>query len=307
MTIQDIKNGLDIQDLAHHLGIIIDKTSKKAKCPFHNDKTPSLQFSSEKQICTCFSSACNVGTMDVISLTEKKLNLSTHQAINYLKKNFFFSSESVADSRFSSEKKKSGGSTNQKTRDYAADFEVMRESFLSSKLPKEYLESRAINWEGGTDSRTVLVGYNAYQKSKFDYLKNCVIFPLKDQSGNIVSLYGRSIKSNTTNKHYYTKGAKGFYPSYPQKDTKRIILTESIIDAATLLGSEKLRFGKTQDFQVLSLYGSNVFRDEYKEALKGLDGLEEVIMFLDGDAAGRAAVEKYGQMLCQLLPNVQVS
>jgi DNA primase len=54
-------------------------------CPFHDDKSPSLQFSKEKNICTCFSSKCNAGTMDIIGLTEKKLNLNTHEAIMQLK------------------------------------------------------------------------------------------------------------------------------------------------------------------------------------------------------------------------------
>ncbi|MFK7756238.1 MAG: CHC2 zinc finger domain-containing protein, partial [Flavobacteriales bacterium] len=287
MTIQDIKTGLDITDLADHLGIPIDKKSKKGKCPFHNDKTPSLQFSSEKQICTCFSSACNAGTMDVISLTEKKLNLSTHQAINYIKKHFFFSGE----------KKESSVQLNAQATeplpDYNADFEVMHDDFLKSLKAKEYLDNRGINWRKQNGTRPVQVGFNSYKLPKFNYLRGCVIFPLKDQEGNIVSMYGRSIQPNTTNKHYYTKGAKGFYPSYPKPDTKRIILTESIIDAATLLSLEE----PLGSFKVLSLYGSNVFRDEYKECLVQLEQLEEICLFLDGDAAGRAAVEKYSKML----------
>lgn len=84
MTITELKNSIQITDVAEHLGIQIGK-SDKACCLFHNDKTPSFQFSKEKQIVTCFSSNCDFGTKDVIGLTEKKLNLTTHQAINYLK------------------------------------------------------------------------------------------------------------------------------------------------------------------------------------------------------------------------------
>jgi DNA primase len=73
MEIQQIKNSLEITVVAEQLGIKIDGKSKRALCPFHNDKKPSLQFSKEKQICTCFSSNCNAGTVGVIGLTEKKL------------------------------------------------------------------------------------------------------------------------------------------------------------------------------------------------------------------------------------------
>jgi DNA primase len=69
---------------SRHLDIRVDKQGK-ALCPFHDDKTPSLQFSKEKNICTCFSSKCDAGTMDIIGLTEKKLKLNTHEAIMKLK------------------------------------------------------------------------------------------------------------------------------------------------------------------------------------------------------------------------------
>jgi DNA primase len=75
---------LTILEVADHLDIRVDKQGK-ALCPFHDDKTPSLQFSKEKNICTCFSSKCDAGTMDIIGLTEKKLNLNTHEAIMQLK------------------------------------------------------------------------------------------------------------------------------------------------------------------------------------------------------------------------------
>ncbi len=306
MTIQDIKSGLDIQDLAEHFGISIEKKTKKANCPFHNDKTPSLQFSSEKQICTCFSSACTAGSMDVINLTEKFLGLSTHEALEYLKKTFFVERLDTHSSstNTSSNGKKKASSFQEKEPDYASDFKVLQGVIKNSKLARDYLNGRKIDRRKQRGSKTALVevGFNSRNNPRFDYMKNCVIFPLKDQEGTVVSLYGRSINPNTKNKHYYSKGSKGFYPHYPKSDTKKLIITESVIDAATLLSLEK-----RLDYEILALYGSNVFRDEYKTALKALPGLTEIILFLDGDAAGRAAVEKYSKMLCQLLPQVTVS
>ena len=72
MEIRQIKQQLDILEVAARLGIQINKY-RKAKCPFHDDKRPSLQFSKEKQLATCFSGNCNVGSMDVVNLVEKKL------------------------------------------------------------------------------------------------------------------------------------------------------------------------------------------------------------------------------------------
>jgi DNA primase len=84
MDIKELKERLTILDIADRLGIQVNKQGK-AHCPFHDDKTPSLQFSKEKNIATCFSSRCNAGTMDIIGLTEKKLKLNTHEAIMKLK------------------------------------------------------------------------------------------------------------------------------------------------------------------------------------------------------------------------------
>jgi len=83
MQIQDLKNRLNIIDIAHHLGIHLDR-NHRARCPFHDDKTPSLQFSKEKNIATCFSGNCSLGTVDGITLTEKLKKLSTHDAILWL-------------------------------------------------------------------------------------------------------------------------------------------------------------------------------------------------------------------------------
>jgi DNA primase len=84
MEISALKQQLTILEVADRLQITVDKQGK-ALCPFHDDKTPSLQFSKEKNIATCFSSKCDAGTIDIIGLTEKKLKLNTHEAIMKLK------------------------------------------------------------------------------------------------------------------------------------------------------------------------------------------------------------------------------
>jgi hypothetical protein len=61
MEISALKQQLTILEVADRLQITVDKQGK-ALCPFHDDKSPSLQFSKEKNICTCFSSKCNAGT-----------------------------------------------------------------------------------------------------------------------------------------------------------------------------------------------------------------------------------------------------
>ena len=70
MDIPTLKSRLDILEIAGELGITTDRHGK-ALCPFHEDRRPSLQFSREKQIATCFSSHCTAGTMDVVELVKR--------------------------------------------------------------------------------------------------------------------------------------------------------------------------------------------------------------------------------------------
>ena len=283
MEIATIKQRLDIVEVAASFGISVGKDGK-AICPFHNDSSPSLQFSKPKQICTCFSSKCGAGTMDVIGLTEQYLQVNTHEALKYLTK--LVGGESKAEVK-----------TSPKKVDYAKDFEGMKSSFVSSSTARKYAESRKL------DRKLLQLGYNAYKGSRFSYLKGCLTFGLRDEQGKVVSMYGRSIKGEKGNTHYYTPDRSGLYPSYPRAKTKRLILTESVIDAASLLSILNV----TKDYEILALYGTNGLTAEHIHALQKLNNLEELILFFDGDEAGKAAVSKQGEYLQGVFPTLTIS
>jgi 5S rRNA maturation endonuclease (ribonuclease M5)/energy-coupling factor transporter ATP-binding protein EcfA2 len=116
-------------------------------------------------------------------------------------------------------------------------------------------------------------------------------------------MYGRSIRDNDTAKHYYTANRKGLYPSYPKQETKILILTESIIDTATLLQCEEIK----SNYEILALYGTNGLTTEHIQAIEQLESLAEIILFFDGDAAGESANNKHGKYLQELLPNLKIS
>ena len=95
-------------------------------------------------------------------------------------------------------------------------------------------------------------------------IKNCLVFAMKDSAGKIVNIYGRSVSESTKSRHFYLSGHfQGLYPQYPSPNTKHLILTESIIDAASLLTSEikNAEGNKINDGRLglLALYGTNGF------------------------------------------------
>ena len=132
------------------------------------------------------------------------------------------------------------------------------------------------------------------ENNYYTRFNGCIIFPLLDKNGNIKSLYGRHIEKG----HHYLEGEhKGLYPGYPKAETTRLILTEAIIDAATLLQLPDI----TKDFAILALYGTNGFTDEHRQSIAELKELKEVVLFFDGDEAGTDVIKEIAAELKQIM------
>ncbi|MEM6816787.1 MAG: CHC2 zinc finger domain-containing protein, partial [Bacteroidota bacterium] len=82
MEIQEIKQRLTLAQVLDHYGLKPDK-NHRLNCPFHTDKTPSLQVYYKTQSCYCFSTNCptNGKRLDVIDFVMHKEGCSKHQAI----------------------------------------------------------------------------------------------------------------------------------------------------------------------------------------------------------------------------------
>ena len=266
MNIQEIKTRLSMQEVLQYYGLKPDR-NKMLNCPFHEDKKPSMQFYEDSNTVYCFSANCKLHgkSIDQIDFIFHKENCSKHEAIEKAKR-------------------LAGVIDLPKEENLEETFEILKKNLHKSINAKKYLENRKIY------DLKIEAGFN---RNTIKELRECVVFPLKDKDNKIVSLYGRSIKSNN---HFYLKDREGLYPKYPEKSTKTLILTESIIDALTI----KEHTG----YEVLALYGTNGLNKEHKEGIKNL---EEIIFFLDGDDAGRKATAKYSKEIYRILPDVKIS
>ena len=337
MEIQEIKSRLDITGVASHLGIEINPRTGRALCPFHNDKNPSLQFSKEKQICTCFSSNCNAGTMDVIGLTERAKNLNTHEALKYLSQlagENGVSKPPLRNNKPMEQKEKSIKQLLTPEPDQAARVAVLKKAFtffenalIASSPARKYIESRNLNLqqiEAGYQTGTLHHGENKHliesleqtgliKKINSGYAPfglGSIVFPLKNKKGETVSLYCRAVEPRPGKfagrhyeKHMYLKNRQGLYPNYPKPETTKLLIPESIIDTATLQQYPEI----TDNYELLSSYGTNGITSEHKAAIKELKDLEEIILFFDGDDAGREGSKARAEELHQLLPQVKIS
>ena len=225
MEIKQIKEQLNIETLLNHYQLKINP-NHHLKCPFHKDNKPSLRIYPETNTYNCFG--CGK-TGDIVQFIEDYEKINTHEAIQKAK-------TLIGQTTIQRVEQKKHLQVN-----YTELFPKFKQSLHRSPKAITYLEERKIY------DIKLEMGYN--NGLKWKHLKNCIIFPLKNEQGTIVSFYGRSIAN--TGKHYYTTGRKGLYPEYPKPEIKTLILTESIIDAATIL--------KYTDYEVLAMYGTKRF------------------------------------------------
>lgn len=67
------------------------------------------------------------------------------------------------------------------------------------------------------------------EKAYSPFGKSCIVFALRNQQHQVTGLYFRSTIDNKNSRHFYLKDRQGLCPAYPKKETKKLILTESII------------------------------------------------------------------------------
>jgi DNA primase len=296
MEIADIKQNLSILTVLSHYGHKPDRNNR-VKCMWHDDKTPSLQIYPATNTYTCFSSNCTAGSGDAIDMIMKKENCTKHEAL-------IKAAELLGEVKPSKEKV----SVHTRSAILAKYYQSTLQSITQSHHARAYSEKRNLDHiklnigfvgTGIGDTWTKELKESAESMGLMK-IRNCLIFATKNKDGQIASIYGRCINPNPNVKHFYLLGGfKGLYPTYPKAETKTIILVESIIDAATVK--------QYTSYEVLALYGTNGFTQEHEEAIKSLQELTEIILFFDGDEAGRAAVAKYKESLKLLKPNIKIS
>ena len=324
MEIKEIKARLSIETVLGHYNLKSDKHDRLC-CPFHPDKTPSLQVYPKTNTWCCFSSNCTAGTGDTIQFIELMEKCSKHEAIG---KAASLTSGDIthvpAATAIPAEKAKLFVEVDELEKEAVLGrvFSYCKRALPLTREATGYLQGR------GIDYRQHEVGYNGgvlHRDSKQQHLissmekygllkprpnkgysvwaKDCVIFPLRNPEHKIVCLYGRSITNNSDQRHFYLSGREGLYPGYPKAATTRLVLTESIIDAASLLQQQDL----TLQYEVLALYGTNGLTDEHQQAIVSLKHLEEIIFMLNGDEAGEAATAKHYSTFKHLPPHVTLT
>jgi DNA primase len=329
MEIPDIKQHLTLSQVLQYYSLKPDKNGR-LNCPFHEDKTPSLQVYYKTHTVYCFSSNCKTHgkSLDVIDFVMQKENINKHQALLKCVEIIEYYQGKVSHQHKPAQTKPSATLTILREQFLQNMFTYFKNAVHNSKPAQDYIKSR------GLDPVKIEVGYNTAQfhhgqrrdealinncvavgllapwgvnnrkpeeQAYKAFGKECIVFAMRNPAHQITGLYFRSTTNNNDQKHFYLKDSTGLYPAYPEPGTEKLIIAESIIDAASLLQIEAI----TKQYSLLAAYGTNRLNDEMKSCITGLTQLKEIIFAFDNDEAGNKAAAKYKEELQALVPVVK--
>jgi len=221
--VDEIKNKLDIVDVVQGY-IRLKKAGKdyKAKCPFHNEKTPSFFVSPSKQIWHCFG--CNAGG-DMFSFVMQMEGVEFADALRIL-----------AQKAGVTLKKQDPQLKSQRSKLYEICQEAVNffeENLQKNKAVQDYLKKRGISSKSIKEFRIgyALDSWNALYKhltelgykreniekagliiksekgkaqsvKYYDRFRKRIMFPICDISGQVVGFTGRVFKGNESTAKY---------------------------------------------------------------------------------------------------------
>ena len=305
--IKKVRESNDIVEvISSYLPLVQKGKNYFAVCPFHDDHTPSMSISPEKQIFRCF--VCGTSG-NVITFIEDYLKVSFTEAIKILGNNIGLNiniNEEKKDSPYKEfydiyKVALSYYKNNLNSKDAAK----AREYLLKRNLDKETIDyfDIGLSLNGGLcESLSKKHDYSLLKKiglsnsSGNDLFRNRIMFPIKDNDGNIVGFSARKYVENDEAKYINTSETEIFkkgeilYNYYKAKDIIRkkheIIICEGQM--------EIIRLHTIGVDNAVALMGTS-FTPHHLEIIKNLKS--EVILNLDQDDAGKIATIAIGDLL----------
>lgn len=305
-----IRKSNDIVDV---IGSYIDLVPKGKNyfgvCPFHDDHSPSMSVSREKQIYRCFTCGAsgnvitfvmnyeNIGFVDALKKLGDRVQI--HLDIKSSQKDSKYSelydiyklSTSFYKNNLNSllgEKAREYLNNRKITEDMIKTFDIglsLNDS-LSKMLLKKYDAKKLID-----------IGLSHKYNGKIaDLFLNRIMFPIKDLNGNIVAYSGRKYDDSDAPKYINTKETiifkKGnvlynyFSALEEVRRKKEIIVCEGFM--------EVIRLYSIGVKNVVALMGTS-FTSDQLEVIKKLN--VNVVLNLDNDAPGKLAAFQIGETL----------
>jgi DNA primase catalytic core len=321
--VERLKKEISVQRLAEARGVKLARQGADlvGKCPFHDDRTPSLVISPAKNLWHCLG-ACNEGG-DVIQWVMRAEGVSFRHAVELLRADYLpLAAEPIQPVKTCTVRKLPAPVTAE-----AGDRELLleivgfyQETLHESPEAMRYLESRGLhsaemverfrlgfanrtlgyrleakNRAGGAAVRGRLQRLGIYRESGHEHFNGSLVIPVINPAGDVMEMYGRKITPNLregTPLHLYLKGEhRGVWNEEALIASKEIILCEALIDALT--------FWAAGFRNVTASYGVNGFTADHRAAFEK-HGTERVYIAYDRDEAGDKAAAKLAEELMEM-------
>ena len=300
--INEIRNKIDIVEIiSNYVPLTQRGKNYFGVCPFHDDHSPSMSVSKEKQIYTCFS--CGA-TGNVFTFVSEYEHINFYEAVKLLGNKIGYN---LGSTSFSKEKE----DKSLEIYDLACKFYQNNLNTTLGKNAYEYLEQRKLDKDtvkkfkvGLSLSKTSLTDYllskniplkelislGISNESGIDIFANRIMFPLYDLQGNVVAFSGRVYNIKDPSKYVNTKETKIFkkgnllYNYHQAKDilkkSESIIVMEGFMDV--------IRASTVGINNCVATMGT-AFTKQHANLLRKMT--DNIILCFDGDDAGKDATE----------------
>lgn len=312
--LEQLKTQVSLQRLVEASGVMLKPHGNDliGLCPFHDDKTPSLVITPQKNLWHCLG-ACQQGG-SVVDWVIKQKNISFRHAIELLRQESFSlvasSREAILPPVIERDEDR------QNTLKRVVHF--YQETLKASPEALDYLKKRGIDqgqaidhFKLGYANRTLayrlppsinkegahlrknLQLAGILRESGHEHFRGSIVIPVLDENGNVMEMYGRKILGERLRKgtpiHTYLPGPhKGVWNIGAFKASDEIILCEALIDALT--------FWVAGFRNVTASYGIAGFTKDHLKAFKDYQ-IKKVYIAYDRDEAGNHAAEKLAKEL----------
>ena len=302
--LNELRSACDIVDIiSSYIPLTLKGKNYFGVCPFHDDHSPSMSVSKDKQMYKCFScgEAGNVFTFvqnfenvsfsEAINIVANKVGFNLSSKVNVKKSEKYFKEYDILDLACKFYQNKLNSKNGTEAISYLTNRGLSKEDIMEFEIGLS-LNDNTLNkfllkkgYEVGNIKGVGLVSEN---NNSYDIFYDRIIFPIHNADGKVVALSGRVYKDDAKPKYLGTKESIIYHKSnilfnyHRAKDEaklkKEIIVVEGYMDAIRLYISGIKN--------VVALMGTALTTNQI-ELLKKLKC--KVILMLDNDDAGEKA------------------
>src|SRR3990172_7423398 len=315
--VERLKREVPVERLALAAGVELERHGADliGRCPFHEDRTPSLVVTPSKNLWHCLG-ACQQGG-SVIDWVMKAEGVSFRHAVELLRADLPVGAPKAVKQ---STVKKLAPPVAPDADDRAALLQVVdyyHEQLKQSPEALGYLEKRGLrssemverfrlgfanrtlgyrlpdkNRKAGEELRGRLTRLGLLRESGHEHFAGSLVIPIFGEQGEVLGLYGRKVTPKLrpgTPLHLYLPGPhRGVWNWQALRASKTVILCEALIDALT--------FWCAGYRYVTASYGVEGFTKDHLEAFER-HGTKTVLIAYDRDDAGDKAAEALAPQL----------